>query len=276
MSRTPRFVTNTMPRLRALTMSARQALAGAVATLASRASSESRRRRLAWVAATAVLVLVPLCFNLARAPNFKASVELFPRAVGPYPAVTDPAYYQSFLNDPELRQQMTLNVGRGVAGYGDVTITPHATRNTVVVTVAAPEPANAQRFVNALGLQIAGATQRQLGRQADREAVQVRARLRTRLPRSERVRLRRKLRRLERFGPLAPVRVLPGKPADRPPLDRWADRLVADLPGSFPGRPNPAWAALAGFLVAGSLWAIFLVLMPPRSRAPEASLPQPD
>jgi hypothetical protein len=254
----------------------RSAIADAIAPLARRARRESRRRRLVWIAITAVFVLVPVGFNLARAPNFEASVELFPRAVGPYPAVTDPAYYRSLLADRELRRQMTLNVGGGVAEYRDVSITPSSTRDTLILTVAAADPAKAQRFVNALSLQVAGATQRQLGRLADQDATKLRDRLRTRLAASERRRLRRALRRLNRFGPFPPGRVLPGRPAARPPMDHWADRLVAELPGTFPGRPNPAWAGLAGLLVAATLWAICLVLIPPRTRDPEAALPQPD
>jgi hypothetical protein len=241
-----------------------------------RARGESRRRRLLWIAIAALLVLAPLAFDLARAPDFKASVELYPTRVAPYPAVLDPSYYRSFMGDSELRRQMQLNVGDRVADYRDVTIDRDPTSGTLTLTAVAATPAKAQRFVNALGPQIAEATRRQLGLQAARDRTKLRQRLRTRLSRSERLTLRRQLRRLGQFGQFPPGRVLLGRPAPRPRMDRWADRLVADLPGDFPGRPSPAWAALAGLLVAATLWATCLVLLPPGGRRSDAALPQPD
>jgi hypothetical protein len=244
--------------------------------LGEHARLESRRRRLVWIAIAALLVVVPLSFNLARAPDFKASVELFPSAVAPYPPITDPSYYRSFLGDPELRRQMQINVGEGVADYRDVTIDRDSSTGRLKLTVAAATPAKAQRFINGLAPQIAGATRRQLGVQARRDRAKLRARLSPTLPRTKQLALRRQLRRLGRFGEFPPGRVLIGHPASMPRLKSWADRLVADLPGDFPSRPNPAWAALAGLLVAATLWAICLVLMPPGGRRSDGALPPPD
>jgi hypothetical protein len=254
----------------------RESARALVAPLAGLARRESRRRRLAWVATGALLVLVPLVINLARAPGFKASVELFPRPVAPYPPIADPGYYRRLLTDPELRRQMALKFAPGVAKYRDVSIDPDPATGTLVVSVTAATAVNAQRFVNALAPQIAVATQRQLGRQASQDATKDRTRLRTGLPRREQRTLRRRLRRLAQFGEFPPTRVLPGRPASPPRLDRWADRLVDDLPGDFPSRPNPVLAALAGLLVAATLWAICLALMPPGGRRSDAALPQLD
>jgi len=233
------------------------------ATLRDGARGESRRRRKVWVVIAALLVLGPLAFNLARAADHRASVELFPREVEPYRAVSDAEYYRSLLDDPPLRQQMRLNARARAADYDGVTIRRGPRRGALTVTVAAGTPARAQRLVNALAPQIAGATQRQLARLADDDARTVRRRLRERPSRAERRQLRRRLRRLNEFGQFPPPRVLPGAQAPPPRIDRWADQLVDDLPGDFPPRPSPAWAALAGLLVTATLWAIFLVLMPP-------------
>jgi hypothetical protein len=228
------------------------------------ARGESRWRRLLWALVALVLTLGPLALNLARAPQHEASVALFPQRVGPYPAVGDPAAYRALLDDPVLREQMRLNVGVGVARYGDVTLERGPRGEALVLTVAAETPADAQRFVNALAPQIAGATQRQLAGVVSRDAAALRARLRGELRRRDRATLRRRLRRLEALDALPPTRVLPGAAAPRPRLERWADRLVDDLPGEFPARPAPAWAALAGLLVALTLWGVALAVAPPR------------
>ena len=253
-----------MSRIRRGAGRVRAQVAALGASLRDGARRESRRRRLAWIAVAAVLVIGPLAFNLAREPDFEASVELVPREVRPYPAIVDPRYYLALLADPELHNQMRLNVGQGVARYEDVSIGREREGSPLMVTVKADSPRDAQLFINGLAPQIAGATQRQLGRQASRDLERARRSL-PGMPVGERRRmLRGRIRRLASFGEFPPARVLPGAPAPLPALDRWADRLVADLPGDFRSRPSPAWAALAGLLVAATLWLIGLVAVPPR------------
>jgi hypothetical protein len=235
-------------------------------SLRVRAAEESRWRRLGWLGVLAVLVFVPLGFNLAREPGFKASVALFPQKVGPYPAIDDPAYYMALLNDPVLQEQMRLNVGTGVARYEDVTIKQGPRPFPMSVTVEANSPKKAQTFVNALAVQLNGATQRELVAAATKDAEGVRARLLDASNRKERARLRPRVRRLERIRERQPTRVLPGAPAGPPRMGQWADRVVDDLPGAFPPRPSPVWAALAGLFVGATLWCIGLVLVPPGGR----------
>ena len=224
----------------------------------------------------ALLVLVPFGFNLARAGDFKASVVLFPRPIPPFRAVYDPGYYKALLQDPELRGQMQLNVGTGVADYDDVTFTPVRPKGPLRMTVAAPTPTRAQRFVNALAPQMVNATSRQLAVLAERARIATEVRSETAPRPADRRALRKRARRLLKFGDFPPPRVLIGRPAPRPALDHLADRLASDLPGDFHPRPNPLWAALAGLLVALTLWAIGLVLVPPSPRPPDEGLPQPD
>ncbi|HMJ95168.1 MAG TPA: hypothetical protein VK486_04910 [Thermoleophilaceae bacterium] len=239
-----------------------------IATLAAPqlegARRESRRRRFVWIAAAALLVIGPLAFNLVRERDFRASVKLFPREVKPYPPVYDPGYYEALLADPVLREQMRLNIGQGVARYENIRIHRGPGKGPLTVEVEANAPVKAQRFVNALAPQIAGATQRQLGRVVRRDIERLSARLDSSAPGVERRKLRGRLRRLTSFGEFPPPRVLPGSAAPRPRIERWADRLVNDLPGEFRSRPSPVWAALAGLFVAVTLWLIGLAVVPPR------------
>lgn len=261
-------------KLRDLARAVRERTLALTAKLRNGGRRETWRRRILWLTVAALLVIGPLAFNLAREPEFDASIQLFPRAVPPYPATFDPGYYESLLNDPDLREQMSLNVGDDVAGYDDVSIERGPGRGRLTMTVKDGVPEDAQRFVNALAPQIAGATSRQLRRRVDRDVERLRERFlgMSEEPSPERRRLRLRLRRLARFGEFPPTRVLPGAPAETPPMDRWADQLVDDLPGDFRARPSPWWAALAGLLVAVTLWAIGVVLVPPdrtrRTRTP--------
>ena len=239
---------------------------GLAASLRAAVRSESRRRRLRWLAVAGVLVLGPLAFNLARESDYEASVALFPTAVEPYPPIRDPGYYRSLLADPVLREQMRVNLGRPTDYHG-VSIRRGSETAQLILTAAAEVPERAQTIVNALAPQIAGATQRQLARIANRDTERVGERLSsTSLSTEDRRTLQRRLRRLQQFGEFPPPRVLPGVLAPRPPIDGWADELVDGLPGDFSARPNPLWAALAGLLVAVTLWAICLVLVLPAGR----------
>jgi hypothetical protein len=244
--------------------------------LRAAARHETRGRRLGWLAIVALLVFGPLTFNLAREPGFEASMALSPSEVKPYPAIHEPRYYRSLLADPELREQTRLNAGDGVVDYDDVSIGPGPKRAVLTVTVEARTPHSAQRLMNALGPQIAGATKRELRRAAIRDTERLRARLRRSSLTSDRRRaLQRRVRHLMELSEAPPPRVVLGPPAELPPIDRRADQLVDDLPGDFPARPNPAWAALAGLFVGGTLWAICLVLLPPGGRRADVGPSQP-
>jgi hypothetical protein len=252
--------------------------AAGLVTLGAR--HESPRRRLVWVAIALLMVLGPVGFNLARTTEFSASVEIYPSAVPPYPAVFDPDYYRGLVRDPELHRQVILNIGPGIADYRRVSIVPVPAHRSLALIVHSPDREHASRFVNSLGPQIAGASARQLHRLGQADSVRIRARLRGHLAPAVRRALQRRLAAIGRLGALPPIRAQIGPRAGVPSLS-WADRIADALPGPLPGRPSLLWSAVAGLLVAATLWAIGLLLVSPAGVAatiaqrPEAAAPPP-
>jgi hypothetical protein len=232
----------------------------------ARAAAESRPRRLAWVAVAVVLTAVPFAFNAARAASFSASVDLFPTRVGAYPLEVDPAYWRRLGRERDLWLEMYRNTGARPAEYRDAALRALDRPPRVRLTVEAPSPARAQELVNALGPQLVGASARTLAVRIDRDIEATRAALpeaRGAEARALQRRLRR-LRGLDARTPFPPPRAVMGQPAARPPIRGWADRVADAMPGTFPSRPSPVWAGLAGLLLALTAWGIALALVPPR------------
>lgn len=235
--------------------------------LIAAARAESRPRRIAWLAAAGFLLVVPVVMNVARAPGFESSIELFPGAVPGFPLERDPAYYRAFLAQPKLRQEMAKNVPDPFddAAYRTVEIR-RLRRGTLLVTAELPTPVRSRDFVTQLGPQLAVASGRDVAARALAARPAVRRALRGSATEPERRRLRARLALLDRQVVELPVRAIPGRAPDAPEPERWADRLADSLPGDFPGRPSPVWAGVAGLLVAAALWVAALVLLPPRVR----------
>ena len=244
-----------------------------------------RRERLL-LGLAALLVLGPLIFNVARAPDHSASVELHPVLDRGLPPNDDPAYYRALMVDFQLRVNMRKNIG-GLASaglYDDVTF-ERTPRRTVLMMAAAATPDDAATFANALAPQLAGASKRELQRSTLVIARRLRGALARRPPRAERRRLRSELRRIEALLNEPHERIVLGPAATPPNVDNWADRIADALPGELPGRPSPLWAAFAGAVVAATLWLIAFVLFPrvgrggtdrPGSDPSDPSDPPPD
>lgn len=246
---------------------------------------ESRRRRAGWVVIAAVMVLGPVAFNLARASTFTASVDVYPvAATSLFPPVRDPGYYRPFLADSHLRDQMKKNLGVEVDSdaYGDVTLTPQK-RGPFALRGKGGTPEEARAFVDALGSQLAVASRRALSIKARAAVLTSDDAFRRADSSAERRRLQLKVIRLQRLAAAPPPRIVLGERPKAPKLERAADKLVDRLPGSFPGRPSPILAGLAGLLLAVALWAVTLMLVPPawplppgdRDPGPEPE-PEPD
>jgi hypothetical protein len=225
------------------------------------ARRESSRRRMVWVGIAVVLALAPVVFNLSRggATAASASVELFPRPVGPFPAVRSPDFFRGLLSDPVLRAQMRLHVG--ATDYRTVTLRPNRARGTVVVTVTAGSPQRARDVVSSLGPQLAGGSGRRLTLRLPRVLALIRSRLHTAPRRGVvRRRLERRLDRIRRLGGVVPDAVVLSPVSTSERSTTWADRLASALPGKTPRRHSPVWAGFAGLLLASGIWASSLAL----------------
>jgi len=71
----------------------------------------------------------------------------------------------------------------------------------------------------------------------------------------ERVRLVSRVRSIRRYLREPRARFGASRQTVEQPA-RWADRVVAALPGPFPQRPSPLWAALTGMIAGGLLASI--------------------
>jgi hypothetical protein len=224
-------------------------------------------RRAAWAAVAVVMFAAPLAFDLERAPRFYASEAMYPRAVGLYPPLFDPAYYHALLSDSGLRNYMRLIAGARSSVYLDAGFRA-GPPGAVTLTVHAETPARARAFVHALALQIAAVSRDQVASQAEVDAKKLRARLAAlSLASAERRDASLRLAAVLRVRAAPYERVLvAGPPPLRRPLRR-ADKLVDALPGAFPPRPSPHWAGLAGLLLVLLVRGILVLARGDRARS---------
>jgi hypothetical protein len=232
-------------------------------TLGLRLRSLPARWYLLWAVVLVVVAAVPAAVNAARPSEHTASVEAF--LTGPSAARSPAgrtAYLRALLADPRLAQDAKTISGQDVdpASLRD-RIDFKPTSRSVVITVRADTPQHARDLANALAYAFANASGRRLSARAQAQLVRVRAGLQSRpLKRRRRIALRAAERKLESaaanpgasvvFGP----RPSTAKPDQR--LDRWLD----DLPGPYPPRRDPLWAALAGLLVGCAFCLASLLL----------------
>jgi hypothetical protein len=236
------------------------------------AACESRRRRALWAAVAVLLVAGPLALDASRQPGFHASVEIDPQRAPLFPAVYSPAYYRGLLRDPELRRQTGLHAGLGVADWDRVTVTRLPARRGLLLKTSADSPTDARRFVNALAPQLANASGRLAARRWEREARRAEARLRRRdLSPKARAFAQQFAANLKKLVATPVARIIVGRRARTPRVERLTDRVAAAFPGDVPGRPAPILAAVAGLGVAFSAWLIALGLVPPPGAAVTAA-----
>jgi hypothetical protein len=226
----------------------------------------TRRRLLA--AAIVLFAIAALAFDLGREPGFTASATLHPRAVGPYQAPLDPAYYRNLMDNSDLREYMRLTVGARSSAYLDAQFTQHPP-DAILATVPAPSPARARLYADALARQIVDVSRLQLTAEAALEAKLLRQRLsQAGLDPARRRTLERRLDEVNAVRAIPTERVeLLGVPP-MPPVTRRADKLADSLPGAFPGRPSPRFVLLAALLLIALAWtAGVLMFRPDRIRS---------
>jgi hypothetical protein len=206
------------------------------------------RIRLGWGALALVMVVLPVVFDLARAPNFAASTPVYPRAVGPY-RPPGPVDLRDALTDARLQRYVRLGLGAPSSVYREPTF-PVRPPHTQLVTVEAGTPADARRWSFGLALALRSVTVRQIQARADADVRWYSAKLSAgALAGATRPQLERRRAASKRVAAAPTPRITVGPPPALPPPTRAADKLVDALPGDFPPRPNPLWAGLAGLLV---------------------------
>jgi hypothetical protein len=215
--------------------------------------------RALWAAVAVILVIGPAVFTVLRASEFSASVEMTPIEVGPFPEVTDPAYYTALSNDRVARFEVERAVGVAPAP-SDVRFTREPETGELVLTVTGRTPREAYDLVHGFAHQVSQASRRQLAAEVQQRLAILEPLDSTTGRGALRRRLDREVAELEDLGALPPARVIPDRPGAVPEPERAADKLVDALPGTFPGRPSPVWAGFAGLIVTATLWGIAFVL----------------
>lgn len=207
------------------------------------------RVRLGWGALALVMFVLPVAFDLARAPDFAASTPVYPRTVGPYRAPGFTAYLSGLLGDAFLQRDVRLGLGAPSSVYREPTFSLRPPQ-ALVVTVRAGSPADARTWSFGLALALRRSTVRQLEAQALSDVRWSAAKLSTgALTGARRRRLERRLAAAKLVAAAPAPRITVGPPPALPQPARAADKLVGALPGDIPPRPNPLWAGLAGLLV---------------------------
>jgi hypothetical protein len=228
-------------------------------------AAEGLERRVLWIVAALVLVVLPAVFTASRTTQFASQVPMKPQALGPLAAQYTPGYYEGFLAVPVVQQRLRATADAGPSEYRRATTATFAPDGTMVLTVRNSSPDRAQELAENVAREIVNGTARHAGLLRTQTIADINARLakRPRPKRTERLKLYRQRRALVRLGPSTPPRVAVTGPATRPPLKTWADEVAAALPGDMPGRPSPLWAAFAGLLLLVALWVGAMTLAPP-------------
>lgn len=209
------------------------------------------------------------CFAVAdaRQASYRATALAAPAKRGVLTPTLSASYLRSQLRRGE--DELLMRVERDglrrqlLAG---VAVLPAAGGRLVELSAVAGTPARAERLLDLVARQLDAMSAAELARGARRTLRRTNARLTADAPETEerdrllalRAGLRRYLRRPRaRFG-LGSMRV------EQP--TRTVDRIVESLPGAFPQRPSPLWAAAAGAAFAGGLgWAMLLLGGPRRT-----------
>ncbi len=204
-----------------------------------------------------VVAAAAVAFTLARQPDYRAAVTVVAVERGPLRPSIGPAYVRDRFaaGSAELSTRLERS-GIDPGLLGGVAIEPAARpAGAVKISAAAATPARATDLLELVLRQADALSAVELERVARRRLRAAKLGLATAPSGSvDRGVLLRDIRQLRRyldeprgrFGALAIA-------VERP--ERWADRVARDMPGAFPARPSPVWAALAGALVGVALAA---------------------
>jgi len=209
--------------------------------------------------AAALLVLavgaVAVAFTLSRQAEYRASVSVVAVERGVLRPAVGPAYLRDRLaaGGAELATRLERD-GIDPGLLGGVRIAPvERPAGAIAISVVAATPARARELLRLVVLQIDALSAAELERLARRRLRAVDVELATTAAAPPgRLALRREARGLRRYleqprSRFGALQVTVERPR------RWADRVARSLPGAFPARPSPVWAAIAGALVGAAL-----------------------
>jgi hypothetical protein len=207
------------------------------------------------VAGIAVVLLAvgAWAFAAARDPEYRAVVDLTAAPRGVLSPTISPIYLRRLLSRGESDLRIRLERSGMDPGTVDtVVIRGGAFRPFVRVSSAAGTPARAENLLTQVVRQLDALSAAELTRRARGVLRATQATLTDPLlDVTERDRLERRARSVRRYLRAPRGRFGAGPVRVQQPT-RWADRVVDALPGPFPQRPDPLWAALVGLLVGGS------------------------
>jgi hypothetical protein len=237
------------------------------------------RRRLAmvtrgqWAFAMLFLFLlmaVPVGLTLARAERFDSRIQVFESIEGPEArAFQTSSDLESYVSTLAMTARVTKTAERLVdfpldrSTVADNTrVAPGDSSTNVFLITSGTTPKRAEQLANVVGrlvvdesrhdseARIRSRLQRLLGRAAEPDLSH---KDRTSIPR----RIEEVVAKLR--DPRPPI-TLREKRASTPAVTATIDKLVQRLPGDFPPSPSPAWAGLAGLLLAVALLAVWLLV----------------
>jgi len=239
------------------------------------------RWKRAFAAAILALTLGPLLLTSLRAESHTASVKAFPVSSLGTPKTRQPQrILRALLAQEEVEKEVASVVGPGHYRIQDVVVRRGKPRRPVKfdMQATADTPARARDFANALRVAVFNASNRRserLGTTAllmlSRELSRLIDLRRARSPATPtQRRLEREIAELERDIKAPKATFVFGPLAKAPEPRGFVDRVVDVLPGPFPAKPDPMWAAAAGFVLGLSLCLTVLMLRRPGPRRSEA------
>jgi len=227
--------------------------------VSTRARSQSVRGRAAFAVLAALLTAGPLVITLTRAESFYAQVEIFPVQDTPIPTLKSAQELEHIAQLRQIRIATVDQAGNGVTKIDEtIARSRRKSRPSFILRVHEGTPDQAVAAANALGAVIAARTTAQTQRLAKARVAATRRKIRRAGPSTDTSALQARLQGLDALATAPIPRVVLGVRPQPRPITKLGDRIVNALPGTFPPRPSPAVAALAGLLVALALWIAWL------------------
>jgi hypothetical protein len=227
-----------------------------------------------WGAVFAALVVLPPLLTTTRDSEFTAAVEVFPLAQSGATTPEDRTSYVGRLLDSRVvEEEAVSNAGLAIDPAqlpGRIDVRP--TERSVFLAATANTPERARDLVNAVAAALANASVRDLRARSRTELADIERRLRSLgLSGFERDQLTEERNTLEQAIASDSFGLVIGPRPEPPTPSGLVDRVVAALPGPFPPKRSPFFAAVVGLVLAA---AVCFALYAARSWGSVRSSPQ--